>query len=178
MAQSQQELLSEIAKKLRILECICKNTASSGGAIVKDYQPLDCNGDPVGTPLDVMATISVAIQDVSVCNYQQLADAINLGQTNPYNVPFMTIVGESSEFNLIVDGGLDVTKLHSVSFSVLGTTGTVDISGDLGAGNQNGTLIPVGASSGWTATTTFGSGTLNFTTTANARVLITATLSA
>ncbi len=172
------QLLSEIARKLRKLDCICEGINSESTLVIKDYQPLDCNGDPIGSPLNVMPTIGIAKQDVSVCNYQQLADAINLGQTNPYNVPFMAIVGESSEFNLIVDGGLDVTKLHSVSFSVLGTTGTVDINGDLGAGNQNGTLIPVGASSGWTATTTFGSGTLNFTTTANARVLITATLSA
>lgn len=171
MAKSDSELLlSEIAKKLRTLQCICENTATTGGAIVQSYQPLDCNGDPVGPPISVMPTISVAKQDVSICNTGDIIGA--------YNIPYMVIVGESAEFNLIVDGSLDVTKLHSVSCTILGTTGTVDFSGDLGGGTQSGTAIPVGASFGWEASTVFGTGTLNFTTTADAKVLITATLSA
>ena len=45
---SDNTLLSEIARKLRKLECICANTASTGGAIVQAYQPLDCNGTQLG----------------------------------------------------------------------------------------------------------------------------------
>lgn len=171
MAKSDSELLlSEIAKKLRTLQCICENTANSGGAIVKDYQPLDCNGDPIGSPLNVMPTISVAKQDVSLCNYQQLADAINLGETIPYNIPVIWSIGPDSSGAT----GLDMSKTHSLSFTIIGTTGTVTFSGNLGDGSQSLTGIPTGVSFGIQATTVFAIGDITITTTGDATVIITA----
>lgn len=170
MAQSQQTLLEEIAKKLRKLECICSNTASTSSAIVEDYQPLSCNGSPIGDPINVMPIISVAKTDVSICNVQELAAAIAIGG-DEYDVAFMDMVPIDTAWTL-ASLNLDVTKLHSISFTVI--SGTLDISGDLGGGVQTGTALPKGTSSGWTISTTFGTGDIEFTTTGGT-TLITAT---
>ncbi len=181
MAKSDSEaLLSEIARKLRTLQCICENTAAVGGVVVQNYQPVDCNGDPVGDPIDVIPTITVAKQDVSLCNYEQVATAIGEAVNGTYDVAGLYVIGEDATASLS-DLGLDMSKLHSVSILVIpGTanTGTVDISGDLGDGNQVATGLPVGVGTGWTASTVFGVGNMSFTTTMNARVLITTTSTA
>ncbi len=119
---SQLSILSEIARKLRPLSCICDNT---GSALVKDYQPLDCNGDPVGTPIDVMATISVAKQDVSLCNSIEVATAIN----GEYNVPIL----ETGFDGWILSSNNDISKVHSISISFTGTSGSADLTIDGGA---------------------------------------------
>ena len=78
----EEALLSEIARKLRKLDCVCEGINNIDGTVIQNYQPLDCAGDPIGSPIDVMATVSVAKQDVAICNYQQLADAINAPSTS------------------------------------------------------------------------------------------------
>lgn len=170
MAKSDSELLlSEIAKKLRTLQCICENTANSGGAIVKDYQPLDCNGDPVGSPLNVLPTISVAKQDVRICN----TDAITGGT---FNKPITVVIPNSTDIQLsALAGSIDITKLHSVSLSVL--SGTVDINGDLGGGSQSATGLPKGTNILYVATTTFDTGDIEIITDPSGTVLITLMLS-
>lgn len=167
MAKSASEaLLSEIAKRLR---SICCNTASTGGTIVQNYQPLDCNGDPVGTPIDVMAMISVAKMDTSICNYQQVADAI----AGTYNVPNMGIVPSAGSTKaLIADFLVDVTKLHSISIVIIGTTGTVSMTGTLGGGTQTYATLPVGFSTNFVASTVFGTGDISWTTTGDATVIV------
>ncbi|MEI6887581.1 MAG: hypothetical protein WCK31_05090 [bacterium] len=164
---SQETLLSEIARKLRKLDCICEGVNLTGNLVVKNYQPLDCSGLPVGSPIDVMPTISIAKQDVSVCNTTALATAIN----GLYNVPNMIIVASGGTTDTI-STHIDVTKLHSVSVTIIGTTGTVDMTGDLGGGIQTATALPVGFSINFDASTVFGSGDISFTTTGDATVII------
>lgn len=164
---TQETLLSEIARKLRKLDCICEGVNATGNIVIKNYQVLDCNGDPIGSPIDVMPTISVAKQDVSICN----TDALALAITGIYNVSTMSVVPINTVYSL-TDLGVTVEKLHSISFTVL--TGTVSISGTLGGGTQTATGLPVGVSSGWTASTEFGTGGIEFTTNGTGTILITA----
>jgi hypothetical protein len=44
-----------------------------------EFQVEDCDGNPVGTPMDALPTIVLNKQIVSICNVQELADAINAG---------------------------------------------------------------------------------------------------
>jgi len=163
MAKSPLEQLSEVAKKLRSLQCTLDcNLSQLSGTVVKNYQPIDCNGDPVGSPIDVMATVSIAKQDVSICN----TDAI----VGTYNVPNMIIVGPNASDTLA--GNVDVTKLHSVAITIIGTTGTVDMTGSLGGGVQTATGLPVGFSINFVASTVFGTGDISWTTTGDATVII------
>lgn len=157
---SEIQVLSEIARKLRKLDCICDGTQ---GLSIKNYQPIDCNGDPVGSPIDVMPTISIAKQDVAICN----TDAI----VGTYNIPNMIIVASGGTTDTLV-AHTDVTKLHSVAVTIIGTTGTVDMTGNLGGGVQTSTGLPVGFSINFDASTVFGSGDISFTTTGNATVII------
>ncbi len=145
---SQQDLLSEIARKLRKLECICANTAATSGIIIENYQPLDCDGDPVGDPIDVMPTISVAKQDVAICNTQELADAINGGSAALYDVA--TIEAASGTWALSDNN--DISKVHSIAITIIGTPGgTADFSIGLG-----GTItVPVGFTYNNSATSVF-----------------------
>ncbi len=158
-------LFSKMTHSLHRLENLCCYLGPLGNAIVENYQPVDCNGDPVGPPINVMATISVAKNDVAICNTtelaQAIADAINLGSADLWNVPTMIVIPVDSTYAL-TDLGLDVTKLHSIDFSVI--TGTVDIDGDLGGGSQVAAGLPVGVNGGWTATTVWGTGDIEFTT--------------
>ncbi len=150
MATPDQKLLEEIAKKLNPLKCICNNSTSLGSAVVESYQPVDCNGDPVGPPISAMATISIAKQDVTVCNTvalaQAIADAINMGSADLFNIP--TIEVATTDWNLSDNN--DITKVHSISFSV--TSGTVDLSINGGTA----VTLPTGFNDGWPATTVFG----------------------
>lgn len=137
-------LLSEIARKLRKLDCICEGVNSTGNIIIEGYQPLDCNGDPVGSPISVMPTISVAKQDVNICNVTQLAEAIAGGT---YNEPWI----ESAYTDWNMSTSSVITKVHSVTVTIIGTAGgTVDLT----IGGSPITL-PVGFSGTWQATTTF-----------------------
>lgn len=151
MAADQYQLLSEIAKRLRLLECICKNTLSGGAVgsiIVEDYQPLDCDGNPVGDPISVMPVISVAKQDVAICNYQQVADAIN--EAGLYNVPIIEVVTT----NWALSDNNDITKVHSISISVIGTSSADTI--DLAIDGGTVATLPAGFSTTWKASTTLG----------------------
>ena len=111
-----------------------------------------------------MATISVAKQDVAICN----TDAI----VGTYNVPFLASVENSATLALSADLGVDVTKLHSLTVTVL--SGTVQISGDLGGGGPSASGIPAGVSLTWKASTVFGTGDVTFMTDGTGRILITA----
>ncbi len=166
------ENISKGINKLVNIQCCGDNSI-----VVRNYQPLSCSGEPIGPPIDVMPTISVAKQDSNICNYQQLAqaiaDAINLGSADLYNVPFMATIPTGTTSAIIADLGLDITKLHSISFAVL--AGTVDISGNLGGGTQSATGLPATASDGWQVTTVFGTGDLTFTTDGSGIVLVSAT---
>jgi surface protein len=44
-----------------------------------EFQVEDCDGNPVGNPMDALPTIVLNKQIVSICNVQELADAINAG---------------------------------------------------------------------------------------------------
>lgn len=117
---SQLEILNEIARKLRKLDCICANTASNFSSLVEDYQATDCNGDPVGSPLNVQPVITINKQDVSICNTTALAEAIR----GLYNVP----VVESVVANWNASDNNDISKIHSITFTVIGDpTDTVDL---------------------------------------------------
>ncbi len=171
MAQSDVErLLSEANRKLRTLQCICENTAASGGAIVKDYQPLDCNGDPVGPPIDVMATIAVAKQDVNICNVDAVLGGI-------YNIPRIVVVPPSSDQQL-GDWSVDVTKLHSISITVIGTGVVSEFHNNLAGSSDIVNNLPTGFSTNFTATTTFGSGGVEIVTDDNTSVIVSMMLSA
>lgn len=160
MAQSIQTLLEEIAKKLRKLECICANTASTGSAIVEDYQPLSCDGSPIGDPINVMATISVAKQDVNICNIDALVGTL-------YNVPGFASRANGDTLGTVADPA----KLHSITIIIIGNSGTVEIAGDLGD-NFGDVTVPIGFSTTFTATTTFGTGDLTFTCTGDATAVL------
>lgn len=149
MAKSDSELLlSEIAKKLRTLQCICENTANTGGAIVKDYQPLDCDGAPVGAPIDVMATIAVAKQDVAICNVTELAEAIAIGG-DEYDIPTV----ESATTDWALSDNNDIAKVHSISISVISSTSTDTVNLTIDGGTP--ATLPVGFTYNATASTVF-----------------------
>lgn len=171
-------LLSEIARKLRKLDCICEGVNSESSLVVEDYQPLDCNGDPVGSPLNVMPTIAVAKQDVNICNVDALAAAIDGGSSTPYNKP--RFLKYTSTRCLNGDDSIDMSKLHSVSFSITGSAGnTVTMANTLGGASDTVTGLPVGFSDSFAATTIFGTGDLCFNTfTGDATVILTLMLSA
>lgn len=144
----EERLLSEIARKLRPLECICEGVNTTNNIIIEDYQPLDCNGDPVGSPISVMPTISVAKQDVAICNTQELADAINGGTTTLYNIPNV----EAASGTWALSDNHDISKVHSISITIIGTPGgTADFSIGLGSA----ITVPVGFSYNETASTEF-----------------------
>ncbi len=141
-------LLSEMARRLRAIQCNTCLQSGASGTIVANYQPLDCDGDPVGDPIDVMPVISVAKQDVAICNTQELADAINGGSTVLYNTPTI----ETASIDWALSDLNDISKVHSISISVVGTPGgTVD----LGIGAGLPVMLPVGFTYTDTATTVF-----------------------
>lgn len=141
-----ESLLQESNKNLRLINkalCCGTNTATV------TYQPVDCDGDPVGGLIQALPVLSVAKQDVSICNYQQVADAINGGDVAAYNIP--VIEAASSAWSLSDNN--DTTTVHSISISVIGTPGgTLTLSIDGGTA----VTLPVGYTYSGTATSTFG----------------------
>jgi DNA repair ATPase RecN len=65
-----------------------------------EFQVEDCDGNPVGTPMDVLPTIVMNKQIVSICNVQELADAINAGAKD-YTSVLESIDTKLDELNLI-----------------------------------------------------------------------------
>lgn len=147
MAKSDAEvLLSEIARKLNTLKCICNAVAATSGIVIENYQPLDCNGDPIGAPISVMPTISVAKQDVAVCNWQQLSDGIALAVNGAYNEPIL----ESATTDWNLSDNNDISKVHSINIAVTGA-GTVDLTIDGGTS----VTLPVGYTYNQTVSSVF-----------------------
>jgi hypothetical protein len=173
---SLEQLLQEGNKNTRqIKEQLCCSSALDN-LVILNYQVIDCNGDPVGDPLSVLPTISMSKQDVSLCNVDELATAIalaiTLGSPVFYNIPNIYELLPDTTTALVADLGVDVTKLHSIAFTVYGTMGTLAIAGTLGGGVQTITAAPSGVSGGFPATTVFGTGDITFTITGDATVLI------
>lgn len=164
MAQATNEILAEIAKKLNLLKCICSNTSQESSIIVEDYQVKNCNEENVGDPMSVMPVIVVNKQLVEICEVD-------------YDTP--RFLKYTSNRCINDDDNIDISKLHSVSFSVTGTTGTVTMHSTLNGTNDTITSIPIGYSSNIPTTTTFGTGDLCFSSfTGDVAVFITLVLSA
>jgi len=116
-----EQLLQESNKNLRqIKETLCCGSTLSNAVVL--YQPIDCNGDPVGPEMYVLPTISVAKQDVNICNHEQITFP-----TGYYNFP---TVEEATAAWRLSDNN-DPSKVHSISISVI--VGTIDLIVDNGA---------------------------------------------
>lgn len=153
----------------------CPACQGSGGAgstnvpIVTDFQPLDCNGDDVGAPLDVVPMIQMGRVDTNICNIDAIATAINGGDYN-FNIHHATTPGE--EFSTTGFGyqiGIqDDYTIHSISYTVL-PGGTADIT-------INGVTItdlPSGYTGEFTASSSI-TNNITIESTSTARVVFTA----
>ncbi len=153
---SVQSTLNEIAQKLNLLKCICANTAGESATladlVVEGYQPTDCNGDNIGPEINVLPVINIGKVDSSICNYQQVAEAIALaiegGVVVFYNEPIWEYA-DSGTWNLSDNN--DISTVHSISITVGGTAGgTVKLAIDGGTPIQ----IAVGFSYNLTVSST------------------------
>lgn len=144
-------IFSEIAKNGRLTNkylCCIKDTENANNGlndiILLDYQPLDCEDNPVGDPLGVLPVLQVGKQNVDICNFQELADAIN-NNAVPYNENYQFLIDVNT--NWVLSTNVALNLVHSVSISTLVGTVTVTIDG-------NAIDYPAGFTANFTASTT------------------------
>lgn len=117
------QLLMESNRNTRkLLENLC--CAAPLFNIVTPFQVTNCDGDPIGDPLNVIPVINVGNSQVSLCNIIPLAEAIATaiegGTVVFYNEPIWEYA-DSGTWNLSDNN--DISKVHSISISVAGTAG-------------------------------------------------------
>jgi len=73
-----------------------------------EFQVEDCDGNPVGTPMDALPTIVLNKQIVSICNFQELADAINAGAKD-----YTAILTEISSKQTLIKDAIEAFKAEN-----------------------------------------------------------------
>lgn len=135
--ESNHGLLSKIFTELRTVNknLCCGNGGGGGGGgtfdghIISDctdpvyvsicqtgeFQPTDCDGNPVGPVLEVLPVLSVGKQTVHVCNIDEFATAV---QGQLYN---SVAQQETNSTPITIPGN----TVHAISYKII--SGTVDI---------------------------------------------------
>ena len=112
---------------------------SSGEQAIDTFQIKDCTGTDIGSPQEVKKTIVLNNITTSICNFQELADAIISGfPTNPpivnYNNEEELIITPNTTYNITAN------SVHAYSLNVkgTGTQSTISINGAIPLPISNG----------------------------------------